>query len=53
VYSEIVWAETTTGIKAVKVAEPENAPLYNLKGQRVNSDYKGLVIKNGKKYVVK
>ena len=51
--SEIVWADTTTGIKAVKVAEPENAPLYNLKGQRVNSDYKGLVIKNGKKYVVK
>lgn len=51
--SEIVWSDGTTGIKPVKVAESKNAPLYNLKGQRVNSDYKGLVIKNGKKYVVK
>lgn len=51
--SGIVWSDGTTGIKAVKVAESENAPIYNLKGQRVNSSYKGLVIKNGKKFVVK
>ncbi|MDE5827231.1 MAG: hypothetical protein K2M71_09700 [Duncaniella sp.] len=29
----------------------ENAPMYNVMGQRVNEDYKGIVIKNGKKYV--
>lgn len=30
-----------------------NAPVYNVLGQRVNENYKGLVIKNGKKYVQK
>ena len=27
-----------------------NAPMYNLAGQRVNNTYKGIVIKNGKKF---
>ena len=26
-------------------------PLYNLSGQRVDSDYKGIVIRNGRKYI--
>lgn len=44
----------STGINAVKAsAESVNAPLYNLAGQRVSNDAKGLVIKNGKKVVVK
>ena len=30
-----------------------NTPAYNLAGQRVNNDYKGLVIKNGRKFVNK
>ena len=29
----------------------QNAPLYNLSGQRVSDSYKGIVIVNGKKYV--
>lgn len=29
------------------------APMYNLQGQRVGSGYKGVVIKNGKKVIVK
>ena len=29
------------------------APVYNLKGQRVNEHEKGIVIKNGKKVVMK
>lgn len=28
-----------------------NAPIYNLAGQRVGKDYKGIVIQNGKKFV--
>jgi hypothetical protein len=32
---------------------PSADVLYNLAGQRVANDFKGLVIKNGKKYVVK
>ena len=31
----------------------ENAPMYNLSGQRVGKNYKGIVIKNGKKMIVK
>lgn len=31
----------------------ENAPVYNVLGQRVNENYKGLVIKNGVKYIQK
>ena len=30
-----------------------DAPAYNLAGQRVDSSVKGIIIKNGKKYVVK
>ena len=42
-----------TGINAVKAGEKTDAPLYNLNGQRVSDNYKGIVVKNGKKYVVK
>lgn len=31
----------------------ENAPVYNILGQRVNENYKGIVIKNGVKYIQK
>lgn len=31
----------------------ENNVIYNLAGQRVNESYKGIVIKNGKKYIQK
>ena len=36
------------GIKNVK-AENANAAVYNLAGQKVGADYKGIVVKNGKK----
>lgn len=45
----------TTGIHEV-VAETENATktaIYNMAGQRVDANYKGIVIKNGKKYLQK
>ncbi|MCX4280990.1 MAG: hypothetical protein OSJ32_06730 [Muribaculaceae bacterium] len=29
----------------------DNAPLYNVFGVKVDSSYKGIVIKNGKKFV--
>ena len=42
----------TTGINNVETdTEDANAPVYNLSGQRVNDSYKGIVIKNGKKYI--
>ena len=45
--------ETGTGISNVTVEKEfdENAPMYNLAGQRVSKDAKGIVIQNGKKYM--
>lgn len=43
-----------TGINTVKAAEAAaDGAAYNLAGQKVNAGYKGLVIKNGKKVIVK
>jgi hypothetical protein len=42
------------GIQAIKSAViDQNGAIYNLAGQKVSNDFKGLVIKNGKKFVVK
>ena len=48
-----VFADDATGIKAIATEAVENGAIYNLSGQRVGTDYKGIVIKNGKKYLVK
>ena len=42
--------KTATGIRGVEAAETD-APVYNMAGQRVSKHSKGVVIKNGKKYV--
>jgi carbohydrate-selective porin OprB len=44
-----------TGIQNVKVADAKsaNGAIYNLAGQKVNENYKGIVIKNGKKFIQK
>ena len=44
---------TSTGINNVNVAENANGAIFNLAGQKVANNYKGLVIKNGKKVVMK
>ena len=40
------------GITADKAIDA-NAPMYNLAGQRVSKAYKGVVIQNGHKFIVK
>ena len=50
--------ETSTGIEEIRVTNQSNdvrgdGYTYNLSGQRVGPDYKGIVIKNGKKVVIK
>lgn len=42
-----------TAITNVNENEIVNENVYNLSGQRVNKGYKGLVIKNGRKYIIK
>ena len=40
-----------SGIASVKIGQNTNAPIYNLAGQKVSNDFKGLLIKNGKKFI--
>ena len=50
----IINIEKTTGIDNVKQIDSainDNAPMYNLAGQRVGKEYKGVVIQNGKKFI--
>ena len=42
-----------SGVNAVIVEKAKNNIRYNLAGQRVDESYKGVVIMNGKKFVVK
>ena len=55
--TEIQWYDIdwiALGISDVKAnVKATNGAMFNLAGQRVAEGYKGLVIKNGKKYVVK
>lgn len=47
-------AEGGSGIETVKAqTNNANAPVYNLAGQQVAKNFKGMVIQNGKKFVVK
>lgn len=41
--------DKVAGVNAITL-DKTNAPLYNLAGQRVSNNYKGVVVKNGKKY---
>ena len=43
----------TAGIDSISVASDENAPVYNLFGQKVGKDAKGILIQNGKKFIRK
>lgn len=50
----IINIEKTTGIDNVNQIDSainDNAPMYNLAGQRVGKEYKGVVIQNGKKFI--
>ena len=48
-YNAAKEASAIQGVKAVKA----DGAIYNIAGQKVNASYKGLVIKNGKKYIQK
>ena len=45
--------EPASGIDEVEAVDAVNGPAYNLMGVPVNNGYRGIVIKNGKKVVIK
>ena len=48
---EVTVTDSSSGISTVSRPELDSAPLYNLQGQRVDRSVKGLLIRNGKKFV--
>ena len=52
-WSKMYTLVTPTAINTVKTDQRTDTPVYNLSGQRVSANHKGIIIKNGKKYVVK
>lgn len=49
-----VMAASTTGISNISAEEAsKQAEAYNLSGQRVDASYKGIVVRNGRKYLRK
>ena len=51
--AEFVLVGGEAGISTVKATAENNSVIYNIAGQKVSKDYKGLVIKNGKKMIQK
>jgi hypothetical protein len=54
----VIWLDGSeedqvTAIQNVKTAAKNNGAIFNLAGQKVNAAYKGVVIKDGKKYIQK
>lgn len=50
---DVNFGDGTTGIEKVKKTENNYDSIYNLSGQSVSPNYKGIVIKNGKKMIQK
>lgn len=45
--------DDATGIQLINDNDNDDDSIYNLKGMKVDANYKGIVIKNGKKYINK
>ena len=50
---KLIDLDAPTGIAAVKADKKFDGAIYNLAGQKVNANYKGVVIQNGKKFIQK
>jgi hypothetical protein len=48
-----VTSDTPTDIRTVTSDDETDTPTYNVMGMPVGDDYRGIVIKNGKKYIKK
>lgn len=49
-YLVVVRLGESTGVEGIAIDADDDTPLYNIYGQRVTRDYRGIVIKNGKKF---
>ena len=51
--SSIYSVNGTTGINAIETTAEQDAPAFNIAGQRTSGTYRGIVIKSGKKFINK
>ena len=51
--SPVVKVVAATGISLQTSPITHQTSIYNLAGQKVGTDYKGLVVKNGRKFIQK
>ncbi len=51
--TKIYLVKGTSGIETIKAVNVKNGAIYNLAGQKVDANYKGVVIVNGKKMLQK
>ena len=51
IYGFYFAASDPAGISTVKASQNADAPIYNLAGQKVSKDYKGVKVQNGKKFL--
>ncbi|MBQ9355805.1 MAG: hypothetical protein IJT98_00720 [Prevotella sp.] len=47
---EEYWASTPEAIQSVEMQPAAATPAFNLSGQQVNGDYRGIIVRDGKKY---
>jgi hypothetical protein len=52
-YVKVIDLEGPDAIQTVKAAQATDGAVYNLAGQKVGNDFKGIVIKDGKKMLQK
>ena len=55
---QVIWLDDMGNVTAIEAVETvaektTNGAIYNIAGQKVDASYKGLVIKNGKKFIQK
>ena len=49
----VITGSAPDAVESISAANSENAPIYNLFGQKVGKDAKGILIQNGKKFIRK
>ena len=52
-YTFAPYSTVTDAIRSISKPTTASASTYNLQGQRVSNSYRGVIIRNGKKYIVK
>ena len=50
IYTDDEYYDGVTTIVVEEIPFDENAPMYNIQGQKVDKNYKGIVIQNGRKF---